>query len=186
MSNCTKHYREFPKSWKRRAKKPFLFAFITTTQMYRIKVEPRYYQAQGPPLSTEVSFVKIDPGDWKLPQDNHRVSNSVFKVKRIIEQLEEDQIPGIVYYSRKDLIILCSSDEDKCKSGCDGGFDDDEDEVGDDLEVSALSQTISQSLKKFVEKFQHRNKEDKSELMTEIENLLYDEGNGSANAVQPK
>ena len=54
------------------------------------------------------------------------------------------------------------------------------------MEVSALSQTISQSLKKFVEKFQHRNKEDKSELMTEIENLLYDEGNGSANAVQPK
>jgi len=79
-----------------------------------------------------------------------------------------------------------SSDEDKCKRGDDGGFDDDEDEVGDDLEVSALSQTISQSLKKFVEKFQHRNKEDKSELMTEIENLLYDEGNGSANAVQPK
>ena len=41
-------------------------------------MEPRYGQAQGPPLSTGVSFVRIDPGDWKLPQDNQRVSSSVF------------------------------------------------------------------------------------------------------------
>ena len=47
--------------------------------MHWIKVEPRYGQAQGPPLSTGVSFVRIDPGDWKLPQDNQRVSNSVFQ-----------------------------------------------------------------------------------------------------------
>ena len=53
--------------------------------MHCIKMEPRYDQAQGPPLSTEVSFVRIDPGDCKLPQDNQRVSGSVFKVTRIIE-----------------------------------------------------------------------------------------------------
>ena len=51
--------------------------------MHWIKVEPRYVQAQGPPLSTEVSFVRIDPGDCKLPQDNQRVSfqRSQMKVK---------------------------------------------------------------------------------------------------------
>ena len=70
MSNCTKRYREFPKSQKRRAKKPFLFAFITTTQIYRIKVEPRYYQAQEPPLSTRVLFVRIGPADWTLSGNN--------------------------------------------------------------------------------------------------------------------
>ena len=52
--------------------------------MQWIKVEPRYYQAQGPPLSAKVSFVKIDPGDWKLPQDNQRVSGSVFQRSPII------------------------------------------------------------------------------------------------------
>ena len=52
--------------------------------MHWIKVEPRYYQAQGPPLSAKVSFVKIDPGDWKLPQDNQRVSGSVFQRSPII------------------------------------------------------------------------------------------------------
>ena len=52
--------------------------------MYRIKVEPRYYQAQGPHLSTRVSFVRIDPADWKLPQDNHTVSDSLFSVSSYI------------------------------------------------------------------------------------------------------
>ena len=33
--------------------------------MHWIKVEPRYGQAQGPPLSTGVSFVRIDPGYLK-------------------------------------------------------------------------------------------------------------------------
>ena len=47
-------------------------------------MEPRYVEAQGPLLSTEVSFVKIDPGDWKLPQDNQRVSSSVFQRSPII------------------------------------------------------------------------------------------------------
>ena len=47
--------------------------------MHWIKVEPRYVQAQGPPLSTEVSFVRIDPGDCKLPQDNQSVSSSAFQ-----------------------------------------------------------------------------------------------------------
>ena len=41
--------------------------------MHWIKGEP---VALGPPLSTGVSFVRIDP-DWKLPQDNQRVSSSV-------------------------------------------------------------------------------------------------------------
>ena len=52
--------------------------------MHWIKVEPRYVEAQGPLLSTEVSFVRIDPGDWKLPQDNQRVSSSVFQRSPII------------------------------------------------------------------------------------------------------
>ena len=52
--------------------------------MHWIKVEPRYVQAQGPPLSTEVSFVRIDPGDCKLPQDNQRVSSLVFQRSPII------------------------------------------------------------------------------------------------------
>ena len=47
--------------------------------MHWIKVEPCYVEARGPPLSTGVSFVRIDPGDWKLPQDNQRVSSSVFQ-----------------------------------------------------------------------------------------------------------
>ena len=47
-------------------------------------MEPRCVEAQGPLLSTEVSFVKIDPGDWKLPQDNQRVSSSVFQRSPII------------------------------------------------------------------------------------------------------
>ena len=51
--------------------------------MHWIKVEPRYVEAQGPPLSTEVSFVRIDPGDWKLPQDNQRVSSLVFQTSPI-------------------------------------------------------------------------------------------------------
>ena len=34
---------------------------------------------KNPPSNTEVSFVRIDPGDWKLPQDNQRVSSSVFQ-----------------------------------------------------------------------------------------------------------
>ena len=52
--------------------------------MYRIKVERRYYQAQGPPLSTRVSFVRIDPADCKLAQDNHTVSDSLFSVSSYI------------------------------------------------------------------------------------------------------
>ena len=51
-------------------KKPFLFPFNTTTQSHWIKVEPHYVEAHGPPLSAKVSFVRIDPADWKLPGDN--------------------------------------------------------------------------------------------------------------------
>ena len=52
--------------------------------MQCIKVEPRYYQAQGPPLSAKVSFVSIYPADWTLPSDNQRVLNSVFYVSSYI------------------------------------------------------------------------------------------------------
>ena len=48
-------------------------------------MEPHYVEAQGPPLSAKVSFVRIDAADVKLPGYNQRVSNSVFKVTRIID-----------------------------------------------------------------------------------------------------
>ena len=47
-------------------------------------MESHYVEAQGPSLSTEVSFVRIDPGDWKLPQDNQRVSSLVYQRLPII------------------------------------------------------------------------------------------------------
>ena len=56
--------------------------------MHWFKMEPRKDEAPGPPLSAKVSFARIGPAVLKLPSDNHRVSNSVFKVKRIIEELE--------------------------------------------------------------------------------------------------
>ena len=59
---------------------PPLCIFITTW----IKVEPHCVEAQGPPLSAKVSFVRIDPADVKLPGNNQSVSNAVFKVTRII------------------------------------------------------------------------------------------------------
>ena len=51
--------------------------------MHWIKVEPRYVEAQGPPLSIEVSFVRNDPGDWKLPQDNQSVSSRYLQLAPI-------------------------------------------------------------------------------------------------------
>ena len=47
-------------------------------------MEPRYVEAKGPPISTEVSFVRIDPGDWKFPQDNQKVSSLAFQRLPII------------------------------------------------------------------------------------------------------
>ena len=58
--------------------------------MHWIKVEPRHGQAEGPPLSTGVSFVRIDPEDWKLPQDNQRVSSLVFQRSPIIIVVESN------------------------------------------------------------------------------------------------
>ena len=43
-----------------------------------------YVQVQGPLQSTEVSFVRIDPGNWKLPQDSQRVLSLVFQRSPII------------------------------------------------------------------------------------------------------
>ena len=48
-------------------------------------MQPRCVEAHGPPLSAKVLLVSIDPVDWNLPGDNERVSNSAFKVTRIIE-----------------------------------------------------------------------------------------------------
>ena len=36
------------------------------------------------PLSAKISFVKIDPGVWKLPQDKQRVSSLLFETSPII------------------------------------------------------------------------------------------------------
>ena len=49
-----------------------------------IKVKPRYDEAQWPPLSAKVSFVRIDPADLKLPGDNQSMSNWVFFVSSYI------------------------------------------------------------------------------------------------------
>ena len=43
-------------------------------------MQPQYVEAH----SAKVLFVRIDPAEWKLPGDNQRVLNSVFKVTRII------------------------------------------------------------------------------------------------------
>ena len=47
-------------------------------------MESHYVQAQGPPLSAKVSFVSIDPADVKLPGDDQRVLNLVFKVTPLV------------------------------------------------------------------------------------------------------
>ena len=52
-------------------------------------MEPHYIEAQWPPQSTKGLFVWIDAADVKLPGNNQRVSNSVFKVTRIIYIVEE-------------------------------------------------------------------------------------------------
>ena len=49
-----------------------------------IKVKPRYDEAQWPPLSAKVSFVRIDPADLKLPGNNQSMSNWVFFVSSYI------------------------------------------------------------------------------------------------------
>ena len=63
------------------AKSPFCLPSILPL---KCKVEPCCVEAQGPPLSTVVSFVRIDPGDWKLPQDSLRVLGSAFSVSSYI------------------------------------------------------------------------------------------------------
>ena len=48
-----------------------------------------------PPLSTKVPFVRFDTADSTIPGNNQRVSNSVFKVTRIIDivdELDENQM----------------------------------------------------------------------------------------------
>ena len=51
--------------------------------MHWIKVEPCYVEAQGPPLSTEVSFVRIDPGNWKLPQASRQPKGVKLSISKI-------------------------------------------------------------------------------------------------------
>ena len=57
----------------------FLFLFNTTTLAIGSKWNPIMFKPKDP--STMVSFVRIDPADVKLPVNNPRVSNSVFKVR---------------------------------------------------------------------------------------------------------
>ena len=49
-----------------------------------IIVKPRFDEAQWPPLSAKVSFVRIDPADLKLPGNNQSMSNWVFFVSSYI------------------------------------------------------------------------------------------------------
>ena len=77
--------------------------------MHWIKVEPRYVEAQGPPLFTEVSLVRIDPRDSKLPQDNQRVSSSVFQRSPIIivhSWIRQIHKPMVKKFSR---VVSCTS-----------------------------------------------------------------------------
>ena len=57
--------------WLDGCKKLFLFFFNTNTSRHRIKLEPRYVEAQGPILSFKVPFVKIGVAVWTLPGYNH-------------------------------------------------------------------------------------------------------------------
>ena len=59
-------------------------ALFVSLQFYNLE-EPRQVEAQGPPLSAKVQFATFDPAVSKISGNNHRVSHSVFKVKRIIE-----------------------------------------------------------------------------------------------------
>ena len=43
-------------------------------------MKPHYDKAQLLPLAVKASFVRIDPADWKLPNDNQSMSNLVFSV----------------------------------------------------------------------------------------------------------
>ena len=51
--------------WLDGCKKLFLFFFNTNTSRHRIKLEPRYVEAQGPILSFKVPFVKIGVAVWQ-------------------------------------------------------------------------------------------------------------------------
>ena len=57
-----------------------------------------------PNLSAKVSFVRIDAVDVKLPGYNQRVSNSVFKVTRIIDIVDSKGSKIVV----KDAILNAS------------------------------------------------------------------------------
>ena len=61
-----------------------------------------YFSKYPNAISANVSFVRIDPADWKLPGDNQRVSNSVFKVTRISKKDDlrtyVEPICGLVLY----------------------------------------------------------------------------------------
>ena len=66
------------------AKKLLLLPFNTTAKRHWIKAQPHYVKAHGPSLSAMVSFVRIDPADWKLPGNNQSITNWVFSVNSYI------------------------------------------------------------------------------------------------------
>ena len=73
--------------------------------MHWIKVEPCYVQAQGTLLSNEVSSVRIYPGNCKLPQDNQRVSSSVFQRSPIIKVVRSHLADGSHLHDILELLI---------------------------------------------------------------------------------
>ena len=61
------------------AAKSSLFFLNTNTSRHRIKLEPRYVEAQGPILSFMVPFVKIGVADWTLLHlHSHFLSNGMY------------------------------------------------------------------------------------------------------------
>ena len=52
--------------WLDGCKKLFLFFFNTNTSRHRIKLKPRYVEAQGHILSFKVLFVKIGVAVWTV------------------------------------------------------------------------------------------------------------------------
>ena len=58
--------------WLDGCKKLFLFFFNTNTSRHRIKLEPRYIEAQGPILSFKVPFVRFGQvTPWERTQKWH-------------------------------------------------------------------------------------------------------------------
>ena len=77
-------------------------------------MESHYVEAQLPPWSTKVSFVGIDSADVKLPGNNQRVLNSIFKVTRIIYIVDWELYHNIAASSSSSMaiiLLICESNQ---------------------------------------------------------------------------